>query len=73
MIEPAQTEFEKPNSPYSIDLDGGIPHAVVYYAQGTPGQKFNLSGKAGGTDLFDAIDRVISSTGFAYGHKAFTP
>jgi hypothetical protein len=72
-IEPVNVEFEKPGSPYSSDLLQGVPHAVVYYAQGAKGQTFKLTGKSGSSDLFDSIEREINSKGFIYGHKGFTP
>lgn len=71
-IEPAGIELEKPRSPETVSLETGVHHALIYYAQGLPGERLEITIKEGSKTLVK-IERAIGSRGFAYGHKGFLP
>ncbi len=71
-IEPLGTDIEKPHTSRRIQLETGVDHAVIYYAQGQPGASFEVTISVGEARLI-TIERTISSKGFIYGHKGFLP
>lgn len=73
VIENGNHRFEKPKTKEQLDLPSGVKHAMVYAAQGAPGQTFTLTATDSNGKVLATVDRVVGASGLAYGHKGFTP